>query len=184
MHLSDLTKIIATSVPLTVLESDLAKIRTNCTQFLSESGNNPVYKSLRKNNSFIKVKARLRRDQSMFSETFNNAFGNNTNLRQKAIFAHGQQLTEHNSYYLFPINGYQYVYNTQIVDSTSLIEVQSSLHDATDVFTELLQSNYSNTNLLEGITSGSELLFHNIPFCYAINTQTVNSYDELLSFIG
>ena len=182
MQLSDVTKVIIPNVAATILEGDLVKIKNNCTQFITESGGNPVFKSLNRDEQFVKVKARLRKHNSQFSETFNNAFRNVSNLRQRAIFAHGQ-ITEGRSFYLFPTDGYQYVYNSRVQDSSSLIAVQESLQDP-NVFTELLQHNYTNENLIEGIQSGAELLFHNIPFCYAVDTRSVDSYEELLSVVS
>ena len=182
MQLSDVTKVIIPNVAATMLEGDLVKIKKHCTQFLNESGGFPVYKTLNRNDHFVKVKARLRKHNSQFSETFNNAFQNVSNLRQRAIFAHGQ-MVEGENYYLFPTDGYQYVYNSQIQDSSTLKAVQESLQDP-NVFTELLQHNYTNQNLVEGINSGAELLFHNIPFCYAVNTGSIDSYEELLSVVS
>lgn len=183
MQLSDVTKVIIPNVAATILEGDLVKIKNRCSQFIKESGGLPVFKTLNRDENFVKVKARLRKHNSQFSETFNNAFQEETShLRQRAVFAHGQ-LTEGESYYLFPTDGYGYVYNPQVQDSSTLVTVHETLQDP-DIFTELLQHNYTNTNLVEGIESGAELLFHGIPFCYAVKTRSVDSYEELLSVVS
>ena len=181
MLLNDVTKVIVPIKTPSLLETDLIKLKSQCSQFMSESGGLPVYKTINKTEQFVKVKARLRKGHSQFSETFNKAFEHTSNLRQRAIFAHGQQLTESNQYYLFPTNGFKYVYNPQIENSSIYEGVQSSVDD--EVFADLLKQNYTNSMLSEGIESGSELLFHNVPFCYAVNTGIVDSYGELLSLL-
>ena len=181
MLLNDITKVIAPTMTLSLLETDLLKIKTQCSQFILESGGLPVYKTLNKTNQFVKVKARLRKGNSNFSETFNSAFSDISNLRQRAIFAHGQQITENNSYYLFPTDGFKYVYNPQIVNSSVYEGIQSRINN--DLFADLLKHDYTNDNLNEGIESGSEILFHNVPFCFAVNTGIVDSYSELLSLL-
>lgn len=181
MLLNDVTKVIIHNKIPSLLENDLVKLKTQCSQFITESGGLPVYKTINKTEQFVKVKARLRKGHSQFSDTFNKAFEHTSNLRQRAIFAHGQQMAESNQYYLFPTNGFKYLYNPQIDNSTIYEGVLPSLND--DMFTELLKQNYTDTMLSEGIESGSELLFHNVPFCYAINTGIVDSYSELLSLL-
>lgn len=182
MQLSDVTNVIIPNVANTILEGDLSKIKTECQQFIRESGGAPVFKTLNRNTDFVKVKARLRKSDASFSETFNRAFKHVANLRQRAIFAHGLVESD-DSYYLFPIDGYQFVYNPQISDSSQLTTIQESLNDP-DIFTELLRHNYTNSNLTEGIESGAELLFHNIQYCYAVRTGSIDSYDELLSIVS
>lgn len=171
------------SRPQPLLIDQIKCIRTECSQYLSESGSLPVYKSIAKDVGFVKLKARIRKERTndLFSENFNNAFS--PKLRQRAIYAHGtpqQTFLSEQQFFLFPINGYQYVFNTQITDSTIYEGVFNDIGD-NDIFTELLQQNYSNSNLTEGIESGAEVLFHDIPYCYAVNTSCFDSYKELLS---
>lgn len=182
MQLSEVTNVIIPNVAATILDGDLLKIKTECQQFIRQSRGAPVFKRLKRSDDFVKVKARLRKSDASFSETFNRAFQHVSNLRQRAIFAHGLTETT-DSYFLFPIDGYQFVYNTQITDSSQLTNIQESLSNP-DIFTELLRHNYTNTNLNEGIESGAELLFHNIPYCYAVRTGSIDSYDELLSIVS
>jgi len=164
-----------------LLGEQIDVIRHKCSQFIVESKGVPVYKCLDKICTFTKLKARVKKRSDTFSESFNNAFA--PKLRQRAIYAHGglsESLTP--SYYIFPINGYKYVFNTQI-ENSSIYETVYNHIDSDELFAELLQHSYSNTNLVEGIKSGSEILFHNIPCCYAINTQAYEQYDELLSIL-
>ena len=156
------------------------KISTNCSQFLLESGNKPAFKYIPRNVHFTKVKARLKRNGGAFSEAFNTALGD-PQLRQRAIYAHGQPIGEDNQYYIFPINGYKYLYNSNITNSNML----ESVHHGVDssAFEELVKRSYTTSDLRNGLMAGSEIIFHNTPFCYAVNTQTVESYDELLSFL-
>lgn len=176
------TQYTRTSV-LPLLSSQINKLSVECSQFLDESCDQPVYKNINKNRTFTKFKARAKKNTDTFSEAFNGMFV--PKLRQRAIYAHGiPQLCEglEHSYYIFPKNGFQYVYNTQIQDSSVYEHVFNSV-DSVSIFNELIQHNYTNNNLNEGIQSGAEILFHNIPYCYAVNVKSFDSYRELLSII-
>jgi hypothetical protein len=171
------------SKPQPLLSEQIEHIRTECSDFLVESNRMPVYKHIPREREFVKLKARFKRTDKhdTFSESFNNAF--TPKLRQRAVFAHGtppeSTIREH-LYYIFPTNGYQYVFNTQITDSTVYENIMSNIGD-NELFEHLLQQNYSNKNLTEGIASGAEILFHGIPYCYGVNTTCFESYKELLS---
>ncbi len=164
-----------------LLLEQIEMITKNCSQFISESDCLPVYKNINKHCTFTKLKARVRKRNDRFSESFNRAFV--PKLRQRAIYAHGN-LTEsiNPAYYIFPTNGYQYVFNSQITDSSIYETVYNNI-DSEQLFTELLHHNYTNSDLSEGISSGAEILFHNISHCYAVNSAAFDSYNELLSIL-
>lgn len=164
-----------------LLDLQIETIRSQCSDFINESEGLPAYKKLPKNVNFTKLKARTRKRTDSFSESFNNALV--PNLRQRAIYAHGSKpkLNENEGgYYIFPINGYKYVFNECIQDSSIYENVYRGVNDS-ELFTELLQHNYTNDHLVEGLESGAEILFHSIPYVYAINVDVFPSYNQLLS---
>jgi len=175
--------------------SNLDLIKNQCYQFLEESAGLPVFKTLPHTyEDFQKVKARKRKRSNTFSSTFNGAFKDEMNdLRERAIFANGT--IEHvkeslEPFYVFPINGYRFLYSKEVKDSTeSYREVFESIFDnlgATSgqaVFTDLLRFTYLSENLPLGIESGAEIILYKVPYYYAVRESSVDSYEELLTMV-
>ena len=167
-----------------VLDHYCSLIKKNCSQFLEQSENLPLYKGLKKNEQFTKLKARLRSSKQTFNPIFNDAIGSTPNLRERAIYAHGviQEYSDHSTYFLFPIDGFKFAYNSQITDSSIYQTVFEAVHDV-DVFTEMLKYNYVNQDLPAAIQCGAEILFHHIPYCYAIKLENDITYNDILTQI-
>lgn len=184
MKVLDIFGALHTRIPIQpLLQHQIKCITENCSQFLNESDGVPAFKNIEKHKVFTKLKARVKKRNDEFSQTFNEALA--PKLRQRAIYAHGSPQRVHegeSTYFLFPINGYQYTYNINIIDSTIYENVYNDVQDP-NLFSTLLQDNYTNVNLVEGLQSGSEILFHGIPYCYAINADSFQSYKHLLSVL-
>lgn len=164
-----------------VLQSQLESITRDCSQFLFESNGLPVYKHVEnKRTNFTKIKIRVRNSTASFVESFNAAFG--SNIRQRSLYANGNLQSSEHTYYVFPADGYRYLYNPLVSDSTVYENQFSNLNDDV-MFSELVQLHYSNNNLTEGIQTGAEILFYNTPYCYAVNTTLFDDYDDLLSML-
>mgnify|MGYP000008576217 CR=1 FL=1 len=174
----------------------LEPIKRHCTQFLDESGGFPVVKNLpQAYNDFQKVKVRRRKHTNTFSSTFNVAFKDEvTDLRERSIFANGMasvecDITENaEPFYIFPINGYKFLYSKEVYDSTEEYkQVFEAIFDklgetsGKDIFTDLLRFTYISEDMSIGIESGAELIIYGIPYYYAIREAQVDSYDELLT---
>lgn len=168
-----------------LLDRHIDLIREHCSVFLRESGDCPVYKSITQEAPFVKLKARKRKANNAFSRVFNEAFDVYTpQLRQRAVYAHGAITeTAHSQYYLFPTDGFKFIYNPSIVDSSVYEHVYDKVSDD-QLISQLLFEQYCNSNLVEAIKSGSEILFFNTPHCYAVNTRSVRCYDDLLALIN
>lgn len=184
--------IIGTSVGLGVRE--IQTIKAECSQFLKESAGLPLLKSLPTSyNNFHKVKVRLQKRKDDVAEAFDKAFGNQfVNLRQRAVFAYPStppinEGTE--PFYVFPINGYKFLYSKEVTNSSSdykrvidtLFEQFDDSQKATEIVTDLLKYTYSTDNLHEGIVSDSEVILYGIPFYYAIRVSACQGYGKLLS---
>lgn len=166
-----------------LLDQHIDLIRESCGDFLSQSQDLPLYKSINQYTPFVKLKARIRKQNNAFSTVFNETF-NMSKLRQRAIYAHGQTTEEQSSqFYLFPTNGFKFLYNPQVTDSSIYERVYKQTSDE-QLVSQLLIENYHDTDLPTAIESGSEILFFNTPFCYAVNTQSVACYNELLTLIN
>lgn len=171
--------------------SDLTKLIKQCSQFIEEADNQYLMKSLpRQYNDVHKVKVRKRKTQS-FDNMFNEAFNHHYKLRQRSIFANGQQsfVVEGNTsdaFYIFPIDGYKFMYCNEVQNSTiEYQQVFSSIVDGfgpdkgNQVISEMLKFTYIHDKLNEGISTGSEIIFYNIPYYYAVRANM--EYDSLLT---
>jgi len=171
--------------------TDLTKLIKQCSQFIEESDNQCLLKSLpHQYNDVHKVKVRKRKTQT-FDDTFNEAFNHHYELRQRSIFANGQQsfVLEGNktdTFYVFPIDGYKFMYCNEVQNSTiEYQQVFSSIVDGfgpnkgNEVITEMLKFTYIHDKLNEGISIGSEIIFYNIPYYYAVRADM--EYDSLLT---
>jgi len=171
-------------------------IKKHCTHFLEESEGFPVFRNLPNTyEDFRKVKVRKRKHSNGFSDTFNGAFKDELNdLRERAIFANGSANLEQNinentdSFYIFPINGYKFLYSKEVSNSTEnykqvfeAIFDQMGEESAKGVFTDLLRFTYMTEDLAAGIESGAEIILYGIPYYYVIRESCVDSYDELLT---
>lgn len=176
---------------------EIQLLRTNCTQFFSESCGLPIFKNLSCDyGSFNKVKVRKRKGETGdFTETFNEAFeSQHPGLRQRAIFANGLTsfepvVTEEvEPFYVFPIDGYKFMYSKEVQNSgheykqvfETLFE-QFGEEKGNAVLTDLLRFTYTSRTLSEGIETGSEIIIYGIPYFYAMKVEAVGDYEELLS---
>ncbi len=173
----------------------LSKIAKECSSFLREAQELPVFKQLpTAYNDIQKIKVRKHRDQTKFSQTFNDAFVEDVrDLRQRAVFTNSR-LTEHvadaDLFYVFPKNGYNFMYSAEVKHSSndyqqvfdSLFE-QFDNEKAEQIIHDLLKFTYTRENLFEGIKKEVEVIFYNIPYYYAARVDAFE-YDVLLSDIS
>lgn len=168
-------------------------IGEDCSQFIYQSEGIPLLKNLPgRYNDFHRVKVRKRKGDSV-SNQFNEAFSDKLHmLRQRAVFANGLSTLEESdvgdtSFYIFPINGYRFMYQNTVQNSNSdykkpfgsIIEALGD-EKGGEVICDMLQRNYvDNESLAEGIKSGAEIIIYNIPYFYALRTSSINEYDDI-----
>lgn len=185
-------------LPRSFQHQELHLLRECCQQFIRESNGFPLIKNLSTNyNDVHKIKVRQRKSSNKFAQTFNNAFESyHYNLRQRAIFANGlssfnqSTLISEEPFYIFPIDGYNYMYSKEVEQSDSeykavfesIFEQFGSEHGE-EVLSELLRFTYTSTNLEEGIERGSEIILYNIPFYYAVRASSYKNYATLWTSI-
>lgn len=172
-------------------------LKNEITHFLEDSKGLPLFKSLPRSYSNIhKVKVRLKKQHNSISETFNLAFDDKLkNLHQRAIFANSVPsipiAEDLENFYIFPINGYKFLYNSEIKNSTeefkksfNILQEQFDLPTTHGLISDLLQYTYSSDNLFEGISSESEIIFYNVPYYYAIKCSGNDNYPAILTLIA
>jgi hypothetical protein len=169
-------------------------LKVNCAQFIEESDGCPLFKLLPASyQNFKRVKARLQKRTNELTEVYNKAFNHN-NIRQRAVFAYASVPSLHedmDTFYVFPVNGYKYLYCKEVTDSNSdykrvvdtLFEQFNDTVKATEIITDLLKYTYLTEHLHDGIVAKAEIILYNIPQYYAVRVNPNQEYSEILSLI-
>ena len=172
----------------------LQQIKSECSRFISESKELAIYKALPTTYSDIhKVKVRFKKKADLVSAAFNHAFLHETHkISQRAVFAqsilYDNTSTDLDMFYIFPINNYKFLYSKEVTNSSSdykqvvdtIFESFDDVEHATEIITDLLKFSYSSTNLREGITAGSEIIFYGIPYYYAVRASVFPNYTQII----
>lgn len=173
---------------------EISIIQTECSAFIRESGQLPLYKLLPSYyKDFQKVKVRQQKRHDPITEAFNRAFGSKIhNFRQRAIFSYPEKppLKEgYEPFYVFPINGFKYLYSKEVTNSSNnyqhviniLFEQLESNEKAIEIVTDVLKYTYCRNNLIEGIISNSEIIFYGIPYFYAVRCSLFPIYKKIIT---
>lgn len=173
-------------------QSEIDLIRSECGRFLRESHGLPLLKILPHDYSnFKKIKVRKKkfRINSKLNKLFRETL--NIDLYETTMFASGfmtiDETVNLDLFYIFPVDKYKFLYSLEIKNSSisygSLLEVLTdSMGNSAgeEVVSDLIKMTYVQENLVEGIKSGSEIVFFGIPKYYAVRCSSVNSYEILL----
>jgi hypothetical protein len=167
-------------------------LKTNCSEFINESQQIPLYRSLPTTlDEISRVKIRHKKKNNALNDAFTEAF--ESKVRQRSIFASSvKPLREgkEEPYYVFPVNGYKYLYSNDIQNSQTeynvvceaLFEHCGNDKVATELISDMLKISYHNDNLHEALISKAEILLYSIPAYYAVKASTID-YDELMHII-
>lgn len=169
-------------------------INRECSQFVAESCGIPIYKVLPSNyQNLHKVKARFKKKDDVISNVFNSAFvGEAHKLSQRAIFAYPTIPTTEldlDLFYIFPTNGYRFLYSKEVTNSTSdyksvidtVFETFNNTTKATEIVADLLKYTYSTQSLYEGLKNSAEIIFYGIPHYYAVRVNNNLRYDQIIN---
>lgn len=166
-----------------------------CSEFVLESYPYPLLKNLpTTKDGFIKLKIRHKKNKKYLESKTFNIFNNalekyHEKIAFKALYAYPLESLENSvgtePFYIFPTNGYQYIYNPLV--KSSVVEYNNTLSKLDSdnleaVFTDIIRDSYYNKNLKSGIINGSEIIFFNIPYYYAIRKSLIeSSYEEFVN---
>lgn len=178
------TDVISRSSPFTLLHAD-------CSQYIEESQGVPLLKALPSNYPSIhRVKVRQQKRTDPVTHVFNEAFSDVRNLRQRAVIAYTNPTVQEGQepFYVFPINGYQYLYSKEVQNSSSdykqvidtVFEQFTDQAHAAEILTDIVKYTYTNSKLVEGITAGAEIIFYNIPCFYAVKQSAFPDYKHII----
>lgn len=172
----------------------LEKIKYECSEFIQCSESLPLVKTLKKNPAnFKKVKVRTKSKKNDFIEAFNEAFSEEyKNIHGRSIFCNGSHtITELNEYeriYVFPINGFKYLYNpnvTFVEEYKKLYETLNSSMSGVDVeslFIDMIEYSYKSvqTSFKDALFSQKEIIIYGIPYYYAVKVNKFPHYSDLI----
>lgn len=174
-----------------VEDTILGRIAADCQTFIHESQGLPVFKFLPNTYADVqKVKVRKHKTSSKFVETFNEAFQDVKDLRQRAVFTESTQsaaIEGKDLFYVLPRDGYKFMYCTEVKHSQAdyqqvfeSIFQQFEGEKAEQLIHDLLKFSYVRENLHEGIKEQAEIIFYNVPYYYAARV-SVTDYADLLT---
>lgn len=170
----------------------LPTLTRECSDFLIESEGRPLLKNLPTyRDGFSKVKVRHQKVTNPFIESFNGAFSKeHTKLFQRSVFVQGEasftpiESTTSEPFYIFPIDGYRYMYNPMATTKDyhdTFNKLLADIGDLTpDVFKDLLKYDYVFDKLAEGISGGSEIIIYGISHYFALRKSLVDDYEDFI----
>ncbi len=174
-----------------IKQGDIHVLKTHCSRFMQESAGLPVFRALPTSyNDFHRVKVRYHKRSDSVSELFNTALESVAhNLVPRGIFTQPTIMERQDGYepfYVFPVNGYKFLYSKGVQNSnlnfrTMIAELEEKVDGAHELTRDLIKYTYITENLEEGIHSGSEIIFFNIPSYYAVRCSAVKSYTSLIN---
>lgn len=170
-------------------------IEKECSKFIIESRGLPLLKNLPKNSDgFRKVKVRKKKNnKELITNVFNDTFKEHHDLIQRCIFAQSVlsfKLDESNldvePFYIFPINGYRYMYAKNVNNTTDTYNqtlsklVENYGEKGIKTFQEILKYQYVFDDLSEGLSTNSDIIIYDIPYYYAIRYTLIDDYSKFL----
>lgn len=162
-------------------------ISKECAQFLQESNGQCLIKKLPvKYQGFARVKVRLSKGKTEFTENFNRAFQTKTHeLHQRSIFAYTDMEVVLESidspkmepFYIFPVDGYKVLFNPAVQNSQTDYGDYDQLHIDGQLVTDQLKLSYKAGTLKEATESNCEVIIYGIPYYYAFRASLIEDYN-------
>jgi hypothetical protein len=164
-----------------VLQSgQLFPIRNGCSDFLRESQGRPVFKHL-PNCVKVCTKVKVRHKTSPILERFTSA----NVIQDSKAFVDTTTIPIPNvrNYWIFPANGYKYLFNPNVIDyTTSINKILENVSDV-DVVDELIKELYLSDNLNVALMTETQILWYKISHFYAVDCSMFRNYAELLKIL-
>lgn len=174
----------------------LTKIKQECGDFIEQSKGNHAHKNLYFDGRFVKrVKVRKKKSKDDFSKLFDEAFeGEYREIHGRSIFCngpHSRETVDKGLFYVFPIDGFRYLYNPDIDYYREYMKIYDRLQSTMDsvnaknTFIDMIEYSYKEKplSLDSALFSGNEVIFYNIPYYFAVKKSKHPDYLELLKII-
>lgn len=155
-------------------------IRDSCYEFLKESNGYPVFKQLPEQYG-VCSKVKVRHKPNLILEQF----FKKTVMQDCStlVESYSMPIAGAHNYWIFPINGYKYIYNPLIADYKSKVNQILDITSDKDVILELIGDLYNSNNLITALTCETEILWYKISHFYAVDCSKFEDYDELLKIL-
>ena len=169
------------------------KIIRECSDFLKASKGSPLVRMLPKAGPTDRnVKIRKKKSVTPVDEAFNTVFSDHPNLRQRCVFLNGSHSksddTTLGEFYVFPKNGFQFMYSTSVTDSSQQygnvlenLNGAMSPESAASTIADVLTYDYKTDDLHNGLICGCEIIVFGCASYVAISRESVKSYSTLFS---
>jgi len=145
-------------------------IADSCSTFIHESMGTPVFKLLPRKEIYEKVKIRVK-SQTIPNANVRDAAFNVKQFDNRSLEVFTTSAASHDGmglYYIFPVNGYKFIYNTKVDDIVDSCKKLATILPDKEIITEVLRYSYNHDNLLNGLEYANKIKFFNIPYFYAI----------------
>lgn len=161
-------------------------IRTKCSTFISESNSLPIFKRLDftyGTSSKVKVRhSQTFATNKVLDEAFSSSIENTivpvTTQALDFVTASDEW------YYVFPTNGYKFLYSKYIPDYRYLIATMEAKSVDRSIMVEAVRETYTNSEQLsEGIGSSVEILLYGLQSFYVVSCSAYPVYADLLTTI-
>ena len=170
MRFSD---IIERNYPLS--SDQIYVLRTECSQFLKESGNKPLFKTIECERTFIRHKARYSK------EYIGHFLAEDCDVTRRAIISSN---TTNGNVWFFPTNGYKYVYSQVVNNYKHHLDTLREHQVDPEIISELHGSAFTTGNLHEAINNyNTEVLWYKIPCYYTVDCSKFCNYTDLLDIL-
>lgn len=163
-------------------------ILLECSRFLEESNNIPMYKAIKNNGKpEDKFKIRLKnQDENYFNSIDNSIKYKNFKNRSLTTYTNIEYIkSDYDLYYVFIPDKYNCIYtkdNLKLDLKTTFDTIKNNIVNANESFEELLHYSYGFNDLSSAININDEIIFYNIPYYYVILAN--KPYEEILAFYG
>jgi len=177
----------------------IQRIRDECGEYLSMAGPYPSIKRLSGDEASYhrKVKVRHKKNPTGVIRLLGKAMEHEArNIHMRCVSVNGPDIKEALSkndaselYYIFPINGFRYLYNNR-VDTfeqyqktlKALLESKTITREsAVQLVIDSMSYTYSkfDIKLKEALKTSKEVIFYNMPYYYAVSVKKYPSYYTL-----
>lgn len=157
-------------------------LKTACSDFLRESKGLPVFKHLTGTSDAV-ARVKIRHKANPINQYFGESVLRESNGGKTIIDSKSSPYLGERNFWMFPTNGYKYLYGPNIHDYKAsirhILEHTSDQH----LIREMVQDMHVGTNLVEGIASGAEILWYGISSYYAVDCSSYMDYNELLNLL-
>lgn len=170
---------------------DLNTIKRNCSNFLEQRNEKPVYRRIPFCGAFNRIKLRFRQscDVADHVSTTMNEVTNIDNVAKRTVVGYTSPLTDkkanHDTYYLFIPDGFKCFYPRNFSDSASIEVIRKTvdelISDPDDLIETIVKLDYYMGDSVKDIPkTTNEIAFFGVPCFYVVHVDAYETYADLI----